>query len=385
MDLESLTPSKILVVEGRQETVSLTEALRDKEYPALITSVSEVSIASQALLEESFDIIVLDCDLEQLGGSDFFRALLLGESEPRSIAVLTDPSVLEVQKLQAAGCSICVTRDRGWKKELAGHVVRLSRQKRAEAAQALARAKQMELNRFLSDKNRRLEDFSMTVAHDIRGPLGGIAMNLEYVMDTYGQDLPNRCRELIEKALRSSERLTGLVQEMYHYARLGSQATKMCEVSLDNLVSEVISDLRDAHQNQKIEFRLSDLPVVWGNKDLLRRVFLNLISNAIKYNDKEEVLIQIVSEGDEERMLGKYQIISITDNGPGIKAEEQSSIFSMYQRGQQSNKSEDGLGVGLAVVQRIVELHLGAISVNSEIGNGTCFNIALPAEKVSGS
>lgn len=385
MDLESLTPSKILVVEGRNEAVTLTEALRAKDYPALVTSVSEISVASEALNQESFDIIVLDCELESLGGPDFFRGLLLSESEPRSILVLKSPSAKEVQKLQAAGCSICVTRDQGWQSELASHVVRLSRKKRSEAAQAIARAKQMELNKFLGEKNRRLEDFSMTVAHDIRGPLGGIAMNLEYVMDTFGEEIPSRCREMINKALKSSERLTGLVQEMYHYARLGSQATKMGEVSLETLVSEVISDLRDANQNQKIEFRLSDLPIVWGNKDLLRRVFLNLISNAIKYNDKDEVCIQIVHEGHEDRMLGKYHIVSVSDNGPGIKSEEQANIFSMYQRGQSSGQSTEGLGVGLAVVQRIVELHLGAIAIDSQVKEGAFFRIALPAEKVAGS
>lgn len=383
MKLENLTPSKILVVEGRNEGLALTDSLREKEYPALITSVSDVAVASQALDQEEFDIIILDCEIDKLGGPDFFRQLLLTESEPRSIAVLPQPSVQEVQRLQAAGCSICVTRDGSWKRELAGHVVRLSRQKRAEAAEALARAKQVEINRYLTDKNRRLEDFSMTVAHDIRGPLGGIAMNLEYVMDTYGQELPGRCREMIDKALRASERLTGLVQEMYHYARLGSQASRMGPVSLDDLLNEVIADLREAYQARKIEFTISELPQVWGNKDLLRRVFLNLVSNAVKYNDKEEVRIEVISLGDQERMLGNYRVISVSDNGPGIPSAKTENIFAMYQRGQHAPDQTEGLGIGLAVVQRIVELHLGAIDVECKPGQGTSFVIALPAERVS--
>lgn len=384
MNIENSQPAKVLVVEGRHENLLLTEALRDREYPAIVTSVSEIHTATQALEEEAFDIIVFDCDLERLGGADFFRQLLLVPSDLRSIAILKDPSVNQVQSLQAAGCSICVSRDRGWKKDVASHVVRLSRKKRAEINSEVQMAKQIEISKFLGEKNRRLEEFSMTVAHDIRGPLGGIAMNLEYVMDTYGDNLPNRCKDLIEKALRSSERLTGLVQEMYHYARLGSQATRMGEVSLENLVSEVIADLREAHQSQKIEFRLSELPVVWGNKDLLRQVFLNLISNAIKYNDKEEVLIQIINDDEQVRMLGRYQLISISDNGPGIKEQERESIFSMYKRGEQSNRAEDGLGVGLAIVKRIIELHLGSIEVDTHPGQGTKFRIALPAEQVVG-
>ncbi len=393
MDLSNLTPSKILVIEGRNESVRLTEALRLKEYPALVTSVNDPELGLATLEQEGFDIIVIDCELEKLGGPDFFRSLLLNDCEPRSIAVLNNPSVEEMQKLQAVGCSLCLDRKKDWNKELASHVVRISRQKRAEAAQALARAKQMELNRFLSDKSKRLEEFSMTVAHDVRGPLGGIAMNLEYVLDTYRDALPSRCAELINKALRSSERLTGLINEMYQYAKLGSQAAKMGELSLDALVSEVISDLKDSFPGRNIEFQLSSLPVVWGNKDLMRRVFLNLVSNAVKYNDKEHVLIKIYHQGEEQRMLGNYQVITVSDNGCGISQEDQLSIFSMYARGNQAEKnmplhtglSADGLGIGLAVVQRIVELHLGSIAVESELNLGSSFHIALPAENVAGS
>jgi signal transduction histidine kinase len=383
MDLSSLTPSKILVIEGRNESVNLTDSLRAKEYLALITSVSDPRIGLETLEQEGFDIIVLDCDLEAVGGTDFFRSLLLNENEPRSIAVLVDPSIEEMHKLQAAGCSLCLDRKKDWSKELASHVVRISRQKRAEAAQALARAKQMELNRFLSDKSKRLEEFSMTIAHDVRGPLGGIAMNLEYVLDTYSDALPGRSAELISKALKASERLTGLVNEMYQFARLGSQASKMGIVCIDELVSEVISDLRDVYHSRKITFQISRLPKVWGNKDLLRRVFLNLVSNSVKYNDKDEVIIKIFHEGSQERMLGHYQNIVVADNGRGIKKEDQADIFSMFDRGSQ-DKLTDGLGVGLAVVHRIVELHLGSISVQSSSENGTEFMIALPTEKVSG-
>lgn len=382
MDISNFSPSKILVVEGRHESIHLTEALRSKEYPALITSVSDPQLAVATLEEEGFDIVVLDCELDQIGGVDFFRSLLLNDNEPRSIAILNDPSIQQMQRLQAAGCSLCVNRSKDWNKELVSHVVRISRQKRSEAAQAMARAKQMELNRFLSEKSKRLEEFSMTVAHDIRGPLGGIAMNLEYVLDTYRETLPDRCAELIEKALNSSARLTGLINEMYQYARLGSQAAKMGEVSLEELISEVIADLKDSHPGRNIEFHLSVFPSVWGNKDLLRRVFLNLISNAVKYNDKDQVLIKISHDGEEDRMLGHYHRISVTDNGRGIKKEDQQKIFSMYGRGSQV-RSAEGLGVGLAVVQRIIELHLGCIAVESEPGQGTSFSISLPAERVA--
>jgi signal transduction histidine kinase len=96
---------------------------------------------------------------------------------------------------------------------------------------------------LLEEKNKRLDEFSMTLAHDIRGPLAGISMKLEYLLDVFPNEMPPRATQLMTRALDSSKRLTSIVQSMYEYARLGAKAAKFQAVDLGTLVRETLSDL----------------------------------------------------------------------------------------------------------------------------------------------
>jgi signal transduction histidine kinase len=173
----------------------------------------------------------------------------------------------------------------------------------------------------------------------------------------------------------------GLVQSMYSYAKLGAKAGRMEPIVLGQLVEEVISDM---HFNDSVQIKigLGDLPTVWGSADLLRRLFINLLSNAVKYNDKPEIIINIGVRRIIERSLGKFVEVFVEDNGPGIPAEELSGIFSMFTRGASVRGDQEGAGIGLAVVQRIVELHFGDVTVESEVGKGTRFVVSLPTERL---
>ena len=124
---------------------------------------------------------------------------------------------------------------------------------------------------------------------------------------------------------------------MYDYAKLGIKATKMFEVDLKSLVNEVVSDL-SFEDSLDIRIEITDLPTVWGNPELLRRVFLNLISNAVKYNDKKEIIISIILEGLIDKTLGKFCKISVTDNGKGIDLKDDKNVFNFFQRGKGSDK-----------------------------------------------
>ncbi|MBX7138733.1 MAG: HAMP domain-containing histidine kinase, partial [Oligoflexia bacterium] len=166
------------------------------------------------------------------------------------------------------------------------------------------------------------------------------------------------------------------------FAKLGSKATKMDYVNLTSLVEEVSSD-NGFDPKLDIELSLSDLPEVWGNAPLLRRVLQNLISNAVKYNDKPKIQIGIFSPGTVTRALGRFAQIRVQDNGPGIPQDELAGIFSMFRRGSQAEGQGEGAGIGLAVVKRIVELHFGEIEVESHPGEGTAFTFTLPVEKIS--
>jgi signal transduction histidine kinase len=123
---------------------------------------------------------------------------------------------------------------------------------------------------------------------------------------------------------------------------------------------------------------MHDLPVVWGNSDLLSRVFQNLFTNAIKYNHREKVEISISFDGIVQRGIGEFAQITVADNGPGISPGDAGRVFTMFARGNGAERGSEGLGIGLAIVQRIVELHHGLIDLSSRPDEGARFTIFLP-------
>jgi signal transduction histidine kinase len=243
------------------------------------------------------------------------------------------------------------------------------------------RAKLTETNALLDEKNRRLDDFCTTIAHDIRGPLAALMLKVEYILDAYDGELDSKCAGLLQRSHSSCQRLVEMVQGMYEYAKIGSRAVTFFELSLTDLVHEVLYDL-SYDDSLDVQAGVGELPRVFGNPGLLRRVFLNLVNNAVKYNDKPEKLINIGCLGYEDRPIGRFARIFVEDNGPGIPEHELKGIFGMFRRGASSRKESDGLGIGLAVVERILELHFGRIDVESTPGRGTRFILSLPVERV---
>jgi signal transduction histidine kinase len=207
-------------------------------------------------------------------------------------------------------------------------------------------------------------------------------MKLDYILDCCQGQLEPKFEDLLKRALKSTERLTGILQGMYTYAKLGAQSGQMGEVNLAELVDSVVADLHyDDALN--INIGIGELPVVWGNSQLLARVFINLINNAVKYNDKQQININITCNQIQEGGLGKFCRICVEDNGRGISEGDRPRIFSLFFRGGDADRSGEGIGLGLSFVQRIVELHFGRIEVESEHGKGTKFLFTLPMEEIN--
>jgi signal transduction histidine kinase len=382
--METVSAKKIehiLLLDPNAEDLRAERDFIARQLPdARITPVSSLEQFHRELHSEIFDLVVVDDHLALRNASEFIHELKLKESEPGVLVVArcADPRI--VSDLYNSGCQKCLVKEGRWLEELGPSVRHLLRLRRLEEENRRLVVRLTEANILLHEKNRRLDEFSATVAHDIRGPLGGISMKLEYLLE-YQDGTDARSRELLSNALRSTQRLIGLVQSMYSYAKLGAKAGRMEMVNLGQLVQEVVSDM---HFQESLNIRLgiAELPTVWGSADLLRRLFINLFSNAVKYNDKAEIIINVGTRRSFERGLGNFVEIFVEDNGPGIPAEELTNIFSMFTRGSSVRGDQEGAGIGLAVVQRIAELHYGAVTVESEIGKGTRFLVSLPSERL---
>ena len=372
---------KVLVLESASAQDAAWAHIVEQVPSVEFTQVSSLDDCRAVASSGAFDVVVLNYDLNNLAHTTILQELRLRDSEPGILVVSGDTDPRHVTHAYDAGCDRCIVRVGAWRDELAPALRHMLRLRRLKEENLMIRAKLTEANSLLEEKNRRLDDFSMTIAHDIRGPLGGMCMKLEYVLETKGADLDNRSQQLLSRALDSGKRLMNMVQAMYEYAKLGTKATKMAIVSLGTLVHEVVHDMH-FDDSLDIQIGIGELPSVWGNSDLLRRVFINLIGNAVKYNDKKQILINVSAGKEVQRGLARFVEIIVSDNGPGITPDDTRRLFDMFARGAQSHHSSEGLGVGLAVVQRIAELHYGEVSVNSRPGDGAAFTLLLPLEKV---
>jgi PAS domain S-box-containing protein len=205
----------------------------------------------------------------------------------------------------------------------------------------------------LKRANADLEEFGYVAAHDLRSPLRGVADLVSWIAEDLGSDMPKSVAKNIERLQQRVARMDTLIDSLLTYARAGVTDTMVENVDVNKWLNELIEMLTPPpSMTLKIDAAVPQFRV---NRTALSTVVRNLISNAIKYNDKERGLIEIII-----RDTGLYHEITIKDNGPGIPDESRERVFKLFQR---LASSSDGSGIGLAVVKRIVEAHGGQISL----------------------
>lgn len=371
------TAERILVLEHEPAVAAAIARAISSGLPSselsFVTTVEECRLLSQA---EHFDLVLVDYDL---AGSSIVPELKLADNEPAIMVIARSAEPRAISELFTLGCDRFLVQEDSWIDEVAPAVRQAMRLRRLEIENRSLLAKLTEANLLLEEKNRRLDEFSAAVAHDLRGPLAGVIMKLHYISDEFRQHLPDKARDLVGRSLASCERVTDMLQGMYQYAKLGAKAARMTSLELSSVLDGVVADLV-IPEALDVEIRLDELPSVWGNKELLMRVFANLVGNAIKYSDKNAIKIRISKTHSAEQALGLFHTVAVIDNGPGIPQNELSKVFAPFWRG--STGRGDGMGMGLAMVQRIVELHHGRIQVECPAEGGTSFAISLPAQKV---
>lgn len=227
------------------------------------------------------------------------------------------------------------------------------------------------LRRELEQSNDRLLAFAGQVTHDLKTPLTTMALSLELVRDELelGSDAADLV-PLINRALGASERMTDLIEGVLSFARLAVHLEPV-PVDLMVLALEVTQDL--VERSPVVDLEVDDLPTVQGDEALLRALLRNLVSNAIKFQQGDAVPTVAVSA----HRRGARWRIEVADNGIGVPVAERERIFEPMVR---LDKRFDGIGVGLATCQRVVDAHHGTIGVtDNPAGQGSTFWVELPA------
>lgn len=374
-------PRILILDEDKDFNVAAKAAIHRIISSADVVITTTMQEYTQALQAMDFDVVVVDFDMPATQSVDFLPRLQLRDYEPE-VLLLSKCNELGIVKRIAETRNRYVVRDERCVEAMTHAVRDMLRIRRLEEENSVIRARLIEANGMLDEKNRRLDEFCATIAHDIRGPLSGLILKLDYIIESCEEELDERFTGLLKRSLESAERLVGVVQAMYEFAKVGAKSTKMELVDLNELVTSVVADL-PVDENRDIQIGVDELPSVWGNANLLRRVFINLIANAIKYNDKEQVRINIGHGGEIKKAVARYARVFVEDNGPGIPQDEAGKIFDMFARGRGVNtQSQEGLGIGLSVVQKIVELHFGRVELEKSPSGGCKFVFSLPREKV---
>jgi signal transduction histidine kinase len=224
---------------------------------------------------------------------------------------------------------------------------------------------------FLTDvtEQRRLEaelsSYAGVVAHDLREPISAIEL-LVAMLERRADEPPSA--DVLRLLGASAARARELIDGALTYARAGELRVE--PVSLDQLLKEVLDDLRPGLERAGAAVEVAELPEVEGDPRQLRRVFQNLVGNAVKFRSDAPPRIEVSAVRDSEEW-----VVTVRDNGVGVDPGQTTAIFGMFSRGDDRS---DGSGIGLAVCRRIIEAHGGRIWVESPEGGGSAFRFTFP-------
>ena len=228
----------------------------------------------------------------------------------------------------------------------------------------------------LEAANKELEAFSYSVSHDLRAPLRHMSGFVELLQKRLGGHADEKIRDYAATINEASKKMGMLIDDLLNFSRLGRSAMQKRRVNLNALASEVIREIQEELKGRDIIWEIDQLPHVLADQSLLRLVFVNLISNAVKFTStcpQAEIKIGCKDEGD------KFTC-SVKDNGVGFDMKYVNKIFGVFQRLHTQDEFE-GTGIGLANVQRIIARHGGRIWAEGAVGQGAAFYFTLPKIK----
>lgn len=229
-------------------------------------------------------------------------------------------------------------------------------------------------NRDLESANRGLEAFSYSVSHDLRAPLRVVDGYASLLLQDYAADLPPEAQRFLGLVRHGAQRMATLIEDLLRFAQTAQQPLDMHPVDLATVVAHCLAELREEIAARRIAVSVQPLPRLLADEAMLRQVFANLLGNAVKYTRRQEHPVIEVGcrQGEEDGVC----IVHVKDNGAGFDMGHADKLFNVFQRLHRQDEFE-GTGVGLAIVQRIVQRHGGRIWAEAAPGRGASFFLAL--------
>jgi signal transduction histidine kinase len=238
----------------------------------------------------------------------------------------------------------------------------------------------------LEATNKDLDRFAFMASHDLQEPLRKIHMFSDRLFSDYMESMDERGRMYINRIRNSAERMQLLIKDILTFSKISIEKPAFVKSNLNVLVNNVLEQLDESVKAKNLKIAIDKLPTLYVNPTLMQVVFQNLISNAMKYCNKDitpVIKIRAETNADLNELNGiegsNYCRIYVEDNGIGFDQKYAEQIFSMFTR-LHNNSEYEGTGIGLALCKKIVEDHKGFISARSKINEGSTFIISLPLD-----
>jgi signal transduction histidine kinase len=241
----------------------------------------------------------------------------------------------------------------------------------------------------LESTNKELDRFAYMASHDLQEPLRKIRIFSERIAETYGEQIGSEGKMFIDKMQSACIRMQNLIDDILAFSKITVEKESLSSIKLNSLVDEVVTDMEQKIKEKNAKITVDKLPELNVNPELIKSLFQNLISNALKYAKKDvPPQITISSKLDEPLSNSengvnskKFWRIIVKDNGIGFEQQYADQVFTMFKR-LHAGPEYKGTGIGLAICKKIVEEHQGHISARSSVNEGTAFTISLPVPEL---
>ena len=225
----------------------------------------------------------------------------------------------------------------------------------------------------LEAANRELEAFSYSVSHDLRAPLRHIDGFSDMLREECGPALDDSGRRYLGVISDSVKQMGRLIDDLLEFSKMGRVEMRHTRISMDDMVKEVLGELAGETNGRNIEWDIHSLPGVVGDRSMMKQVWVNLLSNSVKYTRPRDLAKIKISCTQNSGQLEFY----VQDNGVGFDMKYAQKLFGVFQRLHRTEEFE-GTGVGLANVQRIISRHGGRTWAQGKVDQGATFHFSLP-------
>jgi signal transduction histidine kinase len=360
------------------------------------------NIEKAATLKESegkisnykYDIILLDLGLPDSSGLETLIKLIALFPGLATIIILTGLNDTEIGlKAVNNGAQDYIIKGQVDSEKLLKSIIysfersRLNNELKTQIeARKLAEMEIMKLNSELEQRihdrtaqleivNTELEAFSYSVSHDLRAPLRHINGFAEILKEEFSDQLPEKARSYLNTIEDAAKKMNRLIDDLLNLSRTNRTELKKSTIKMKQVLDDALSEVRLLLENRKVEFKISELPEVVGDYNLLRMVWINLLDNAIKYTrPRKKAVIQIDCKKEKKEF-----IFCIRDNGVGFDMQYADKLFGVFQRLHAVDEFE-GNGIGLSNVRRIISRHSGRTWAEAEVDKGAAFYFSLPED-----